>query len=67
MKYIDLKTKYHTLEEHMMIVDGLLEQGYKYVGNSFGNPKFFHPTDKTKEDVCILSSVVTQDGYFAIE
>ena len=66
MKYIDLKTKYHTLEEHIETVNELLEQGYKYVGNSFGNPKFYHPTDRTKEDVCILSSVITQDGYFAI-
>lgn len=66
MKFIDLKTGRHTLEEHEEIVNSLLEEGYIYVGNTFGNPKFYHPSDKQKEDVCILSGVVTQEGYFAI-
>lgn len=66
MKYIDLKTGIHTIEEHEAIVEELLKEGYIYVGNTFGNPKFYHPSDKNKEDICILSGVVTQDGYFAI-
>ena len=50
MKFIDLKTGQHTLEEHEEAVNSLLEEGYIYVGNTFGNPKFYHPSDKSKED-----------------
>lgn len=64
MIYIDFKSKPHTLEEHLQKVEELLNDGYMYVGNTYGNPRFYNPDGK--EDVCILASVVTQEGYFAI-
>lgn len=64
MRYIDLKTKHHTLEEHMEVVEELLKDGYRYVGSRFNNPCFLNI--EKDDDVCILASVITQDGYFAI-
>ena len=66
MKYIDFQTGNHTTEEHYQAVKELLADGYTYTGNTFGNPYFANFKDKTKEDVCILSSIVEDHGYFRI-
>lgn len=64
MRYIDLQTGKHSVEEHYETVKRLLADGYTYVGNSFGNPIFTHR--EKKESICILASISEQSGYFEI-
>ena len=64
VKYIDFQTGEHTPEEHHQAVKRLLAEGYKFTGNTFGNPYFCNFNDKTKEDVCILSGIIDDSAYF---
>lgn len=66
VKYIDFTHGKHSKEEHYAEVKKLLDDGYTYTGNTFGNPYFHNHSDKSKQDVCILSGIVEMEGYFAI-
>ena len=66
MRYIDLKSGIHSAAEHYDTVRELLKQGYTFTMNTFVNPTFHHFEDKTKEDICILSGIVDDSGYFRI-
>lgn len=64
MRYIDLQIGRHTVEEHYKVVEQLLNEGYRYIGNRFGNPMFYNR--EKKEEVCILASISEPSGYFQI-
>ena len=50
MKYIDLKTGMHTIEEHEAIVEELLKEGYIYMLVTLSATRSFtiHPTKTRK-------------------
>lgn len=66
MKYIDFTVGEHSVAEHYGVVKKLLNEGYKFTHNTFGNPHFHNFEDKSKEDVCILASISDDSGYFRI-
>ncbi len=63
-KYYDFTGGRHSTEEHYSLIESLLKDGYEFTHNTFGNPHFTNRHDKSKDDVCILSSISDGSKYF---